>query len=321
MGTNGTGLRKKAPTRVHPSLLDCEKAEKDSPNVREKHLYRLVASEIKGKQKEALALALDLGKNAPLYARISDYSLWPDDPAYGTSFEDSLSDLRLFRITQMNPLLINAMQSFSTASDIAKTFRIVANFAFRYFIIGNQSPGNLERVSANIAYEIRAKTYTSPKDIADALRSINSDPAFRSDFKLASITSRRIARYTLAKVTNHLARQSSPTGAEQVANPDARQVNLEHVFPESNPSAWREDFSPGVNPADYIYRIGNLTLLLVKPNKVAADKSFGDKKKIAFNGSGLKINDFFRPLSKWSDREIDQRQDGLSKAALEIWKL
>ncbi len=128
-----------------------KKADKDSPNVREKHLYRLVANEIKGKQREAMALAQDLNKNAPLYARISDHSLWPDDSAYGTAFGDSLSDLRLFRISQMNPLLINAMQRFSTASDIAKTFRIVANFAFRYFIVGNQSPGNLERVSANIA--------------------------------------------------------------------------------------------------------------------------------------------------------------------------
>lgn len=298
-----------------------KKAERDSPNVREKHLYRLVANEIKGKQKETLALGLDLSRIAPLYARISDYSLWPDDPAYGASFQDSLSDLRLFRITQMNPLLINAMQRFSTASDIAKTFRIVANFAFRYFIIGNQSPGNLERVSANIAFEIRAKTYTSSKHIADALRSISSDPVFRSDFTLASMGSRRIARYTLAKITNHLAKQSSPTGGEQVANPDARQVNLEHVFPESNPSAWRPDFSLGVDPADYIYRIGNLTLLLVKPNKLAADKSFGDKKKIALNASGLKVNEFFRPLSKWGDREIDRRQAGLAKAALEIWKL
>jgi uncharacterized protein DUF1524 len=284
-------------------------------------LYRLVANEIKGKHKETLALAVDLGKNAPLYARISDYSLWPDDPAYGTSFEVSLSDLRLFRITQMNPLLINAMQRFSAASDIAKTFRIVTNFAFRYFVIGNQSPGNLERVSANIAYEIRAQTYTSPKHVADALRSINSDPAFRSDFTLASIESRRIARYTLAKITNYLAKQSSPTGAEQVANPDAREVNLEHVFPESNPSAWRAEFSSGVNPADYTYRIGNLTLLLVKPNKDAADKSFADKKKIALNPSGLKINEFFRPLSRWGDKEIQQRQDTLAKAALEVWKL
>lgn len=299
-----------------------KKAAKDSPNVREKNLYRMVANAIKGKQKEAMTLSQNLAKSAPDYARISDYSLWPDDSAYGDAFADTLDDLRLFRVTQMNPALLNAMQYFAKAADIAETFRIVANFGFRYFIIGNQSPGNLERISASIAYEIRAKTYTSPKDVADALRSVNSDPTFRSDFTLASIEDRKkIARYTLAKITNYLAKQSGPAGAEQVANPDAKEVNLEHVLPQSVPSAWRSAFSSGVNPADYVYRIGNLTLLTAKVNRDAADKSFSDKKKLALNDSSLKINEFFSGVSKWGDKQIEQRQDGLAKAALEVWKL
>jgi uncharacterized protein with ParB-like and HNH nuclease domain len=298
-----------------------KRLEKDGPNVREKNLYRMVANAIGGKQKEALSLAKDLSASASDYARIFDYSLWEDDAAYDTSFEQSLDDLRLFRVTQTNPLLLNAIQTFSKPKDIAKIFRIVANFAFRYFIIGNQSPGNLERVSANIAYEIRAKTYRTPQHIADALRGVNSDPTFRSDFTLASMEGKKISRYTLAKISNHLARQSGQSGGEQIANPDAKQVNLEHVFPESNPASWRSDFSKGINCADYIYRIGNMTLLGVKPNRDAADKSFGDKKRIALNGSNLKINEFFKGTSRWGDREIDQRQEGLAKAALEVWKL
>jgi uncharacterized protein with ParB-like and HNH nuclease domain len=48
-----------------------KKTEKDSPNVREKHLYRMVANAIKDNQQEALALSQDLGKSAPDYTRIS----------------------------------------------------------------------------------------------------------------------------------------------------------------------------------------------------------------------------------------------------------
>lgn len=297
-----------------------KRTEMDGANVREKHLYRMVAKVVKDSQRETIALAQDLGESAPDYARISDYSLWPDEPAYGDSFADSLNDLRLFRITQMNPVLLNAMQQFPSPADIGKTFRIVANFAFRYFIIGNQSPGNLERVSANIAYEIRAKTYTSPTHVADALRGLSSDPTFRSDFTLATMEGRKIARYTLARISNHLAKQSGKTGGEQIANPDSRQVNLEHVLPESIPATWRAGFSQKVKPADYVYRIGNLTLLRAKINRDAADKSFDDKKS-ALSESQLKINELFRSLSKWSDQEIEQRQDGLAKAALEVWKL
>lgn len=319
-------MEKDLATRPVPEFVRhywiAKRAAKDSPNVREKNLYRMVANDIGGNQRAALALVKDLAKTAPDYARISDYSLWPDDPAYEDSFASTLADLKLFRVTQMNPVLLNAMQHFRTAVDTAKAFRIVANFAFRYFIIGNQSPGNLERLSAKIAYDIRAKTYTSPTHVADALRGVNPDPTFRSDFTLASIKDKkRVARYTLAKITNYLAKQSSPAGMEQTVNPDAREVNLEHVLPQDIPTGWHTAFSDGVNPADYVYRIGNLTLLTAKINRVAADKSFSEKQNIAFNGSTLKINEFLRSVSQWGDRQIEERQDRLAKTALEVWKL
>jgi uncharacterized protein with ParB-like and HNH nuclease domain len=294
--------------------------EKGGPNVREKNLYRLVNSEIKGDAKKAITLATDLKDNASVYSRITDYSLWPDDSAYGEGFEASLRDLRLFRVSQMNRL--NAIDSFSSSpKDVAKTFRYVANFAFRYFIIGNQSPGNLERVSASIAYEIREKNYTSPQDVADALRGVNSDPTFRSDFELDTIESPKIARYTLTKINNYLARQASQTGVEQIANPDAKAVNLEHVLPQDVPLTWRASFSSGIDPSDFVYRIGNLTLLAAGINRDLADKSFAEKKKAALDGSTLKINDYFKTVSAWADKEIEQRQKALAKAAVEVWKL
>src|SRR5256885_1920873 len=82
---------------------------------------------------------------------------------------------------------------------VKKLFRTVANFSFRYFIIGNQSPGNLERVSNGIAAGIRTGEYATPLKVAEAFRAINADASFRSDFKLAVIPKARakIARYTL----------------------------------------------------------------------------------------------------------------------------
>jgi hypothetical protein len=300
-----------------------KRTDPSSPIVREKHLYRMIAQVITGNKPEALRLIQDLRQSAADYARISDYALWPDDPAYDDPFSESLGDLRLFRVTQTNPLLLNAIQHFSTPSEIAKTFRIVANFSFRYFIIGNQSPGNLERVSAGIAHQIRAGTYTSSTHVADALRAVNPDPTFRSDFALAVLPKgrARIARYTLSKISDHLARRSGREGAERVVNPDGRQVNLEHVLPRDIPEPWRSAFSRDVDPAEYVFRIGNLTLLTARVNREAADKSFDEKKRIAFDSSQLPINESFRALTKWSEREIEQRQDSLAKAALEVWKL
>jgi hypothetical protein len=121
------------------------------------------------------------------------------------------------------------------------------------------------------------------------------------------------------KGLNHLARQTP--GAEEIVDPNAKKVNLEHVLPQSVPAAWHSDFSSGVDPEEYVYRVGNLTLLNAKINRGAADKSFADKKSLALGSSNLKINDFFKSISSWGDQQIEQRQDGLAKTALEVWKL
>jgi hypothetical protein len=186
----------------------------------------MIATEVKGKKAATLKLLKDLVTSAHDYAKIGDYTLWPDDPAYDSSFEAALNDLRLFRVTQCNPILLNAIQRFNRPKDIAAIFKIVVNFSFRYFIIGNQSPGNLERVSNSIAVGIRLKKLQTPAQVADEFRSINPDTTFRADFELAVMPKGRakIARHTLAKLTNFLSTQTSTMGSEQIANPDAKRV-------------------------------------------------------------------------------------------------
>jgi hypothetical protein len=300
-----------------------KKAEESSLNVREKHLYRTIADHVKDKEAATLKLLTDIANSARDYAAISDLRLWPDDPSYGDEFEGTLNEMRLFRVTQCNPLLLNAIQVFTSPKAIARVFRIVANFSFRYFIVGNQSPGNLERESAKIALGIRSGSISKPADVAAAFLGINPDNVFRADFSLASFppSRARMARYLLAKVSNHMSATASATGAELVTNPNAKSVTLEHVLPQSLPPAWTSQFPKGVSPSDYVHRIGNLTLLLKKPNSDAADKSFGDKRKSALDGSSLPINKMFSKASKWTNVEIEKRQDELAKVALEVWKL
>jgi hypothetical protein len=292
-------------------------------NVREKQLYRMVAEDVKGKKSATLILLKDLATSARDYAKISDYSLWPDDDAYDAAFEQTLNDLRLFRVTQCNPILLNAMHCLDKPKDVTKVFRTVANFSFRYFIIGNQSPGNLERVSNGIAAGIRTGDYATPLKVAEAFRTINPDANFRSDFKLAVVPKVRakIARYALARLTNFIARQSGKSGGELTANPDGKQVTLEHVLPQSLTVAWTRNFTKGVNAAEYVYRIGNLTLLKAKVNRDAADESFLSKQTNALNDSTLAINHHFKGLSQWTDTEIEKRQEELAKTAEEVWKL
>ncbi len=299
-----------------------KKADEKSLNVREKRLYRAIASGVSGSKTRTIDLLKDLRSSANDYAKISDYALWPDGGAYDKAFEESLSDLRMFRVAQCNPLLLNVIQQFESPKEIAHTFRIVANLSFRYLIIGNQSSGNLERVFGSIAYGVRTGTYSSSKDISNALRSVNPDATFRNDFILATIpkSKPKLARDSLAKVNNHMFRKMKKSGGEAIANPDAKELNLEHILPQSPTPAWRGYFSKGVDLADYIYRIGNLTLLKAKTNLVLANVPFREK-QAALKDSLLPINAGFEGLTKWGDGEIERRQQELAKVALEVWRL
>jgi hypothetical protein len=286
--------------------------------VREKALYRIIVSQAKG-QAKAIALLNEIGSSAKDYAKIQDYSLWPDDPSYDKTFEQTIEDLKLFRVSQCYPVLLNAIVVFKTPQEIVETFRIVANFSFRYNIIGGGTSGDLESVFGEIAFGIRSGTHSSAGHVADALRAINSDSKFRTAFELAVIakTKAKLARYVLSKLNDAM---GGPE-LEHIANQDPKIVNLEHVLPQKPTANWKADFSLQVAAEDYVYRIGNLTLLTAKVNNSVANKSFPVKQGLAFKKSKLKINDSLKRVKKWGDKEIETRQKQMAKTALQVWNL
>lgn len=293
-----------------------KRAPQNELKVREKALYRTIAKQSKG-QAECLTLLTNVSDSARHYAMIEDYSLWPNDPKYDKAFELTLGDLKLFRVSQCYPVLLNAIEVFKEAKDIVKAFRIIANFSFRYNIIGGGTSGDLERVFGEIAYGIRVGTHTSPRGVADALRGVNTDSKFRTDFENATIpkTKAKLARYVLGRINDHLG------GPELIANTDSKVVNLEHVLPQKPDTSWKGVFSQSISVDDYVYRIGNLTLLTTKINDKVANKSFKKKQDIAFKDSKLALNKFLKTAKKWSEKEIEKRQADMAKTALEIWEL
>ncbi|MCP5528710.1 MAG: HNH endonuclease, partial [Verrucomicrobiales bacterium] len=72
---------------------------------------------------------------------------------------------------------------------------------------------------------------------------------------------------------------------------------------------------------DYVYRLGNLTLLTAKVNRDAADGSFMEKRRQALDKSALAINTNISRHSRWTDAEIHERQRDMAKLALEVWAL
>jgi uncharacterized protein with ParB-like and HNH nuclease domain len=284
--------------------------------VREKALYRTIVRDVKGKP-AAIKLLTDLSDSARKSAMIEDYSLWPDDPSYDKSFEQALDELNLFRVSQCYPVLLNATEIFKTSKDIAGTFRAIANFSFRYNIIGGGTSGDLEGVFGEIAFGIRSGTHRNARDVGDALRGISPDQRFRTDFELAMVpvSKGKLARYILGKINDYMG------GPELVANIDPKVVNLEHILPQSPDPSWKAAFASSVSWVEYVERIGNLTLLTTKINENIANQSFQKKREQAFKSSKLALNEFLKRAKKWDEKEIERRQRNMAKVALQVWKL
>jgi hypothetical protein len=133
----------------------------------------------------------------------------------------------------------------------------------------------------------------------------------------------KLVRYILAKIENYLSRQKQRGGAAKRIDPDMRSITLEHILPQSqtNYTNWKHDFRSGADPAEYIYRLGNMTLLMASENKDAGNHSFVDKKKLIFDQSAHHIDEYIQNARKWGDQEIEERQQMLAKYAVDIWKL
>jgi Protein of unknown function (DUF1524) len=124
-----------------------------------------------------------------------------------------------------------------------------------------------------------------------------------------------LARYILQEINSHY------TGhKELVANPNSNEVNLEHILPQKPNETWLVKFSKA-DPGQYVYRLGNLTLLDSKINRRVGNSSFQDKCSKAFSSSKLEITREISECSIWGPKQIEERQTKMAKAASQIWCL
>lgn len=107
---------------------------------------------------------------------------------------------------------------------------------------------------------------------------------------------------------------------ELVANPNAIELNLEHILPQNANDNWLAKF-PKNDKTLYVYRLGNMTLLDSSINRKVGNNSFQEKCSVAFAHSKLEITNEILNYSVWSPKEIEERQRKMAKAACQIWRL
>jgi len=151
------------------------------------------------------------------------------------------------------------------------------------------------------------------------------DSKFRQEFANAKFTANIIdrARYCLEAIELHL---RSKHGELQVLGSDS--VHVEHIIPQKIiTKKAKDEFGDWVTylgdaaeelHADYVSRIGNLTLFAGSLNIAASNSPFGKKKK-AYKKSAILITQELGAMSNFRFDQVISRSTRFADMALEIW--
>lgn len=281
--------------------------------IRSGRLFKMVRDEVRTSE-DVLNLVTDLEARAELFDALSDpyHSFWIEI----SDAKPYIRELNLFKVRQMTPLLFAAYERFD-AADFVRVLKFVAVISFRYTIISGLNPSELESAYHDAARAILSGAATTPKRAFEALSSVYvNDARFQSDFSQLSIATsgprKKLAKYILCKLETDLAGRDCDFETDP--------GTIEHIFPENPTEEW-ESMIPRDKFGDFIYRIGNLTLLKASTNRDLANAS-PDVKLHEYAGSEYALTKAIHAMApdEWNAARIEARQTTLAARASHIWR-
>lgn len=283
-------------------------------DISEKELFRKISTQLKNSL-DVLDFVTALRESAEIYGAFKNpqSSIWD---SFHAETKDNIIRLKLFGVSECYPALLAAKETLPNGL-FSKFLRMLVIFSFRYNVICGLNP-RIESTYSEISTYIRKRKPKKETELFEKIVKLYpEDDFFFESFQKKIITKENadLARYILREINSYY------TGhRELVANPNASEVNLEHILPQRPNETWLAKFSK-TDFSHYIYRLGNLTLLDSKINRNVGNSSFQDKCNKAFARSNLEIAREIAEYSSWGPKQIEERQTKMAKAACEIWRL
>lgn len=282
------------------------------PLVRQEQLFKTIRSEIKTNQ-QVFELLNNLDDYSEIYLALQDpYNIfWQGN----RDRIKRIRELKLFGVKQQLPLLMVAKEKFSD-SEFDKTLRVISVISFRYNVIGSRQANRMEELYNTVSQKIFNNTTTTAQEIFNDLKELYvSDADFKNDFSTIELYSygrtKKLARYILFELENNLMQ-----GGDRDYELDP--ATIEHILPENSGTNWDQEFPQTIQP-NFIYRLGNYTLLEDHLNRDCETSPFDQKKRFYIRSQyemAKGIN-----YHEWNPTILDTRQNELAKKATSIWRI
>lgn len=279
--------------------------------ITEKELFKAIKREVQT-QDDVIDIISSLEVHAEVFNALSD----PKDDLW-KGHKDTikyLSELQLFGIKQPFALLLAAYEKFDIAT-FTKVVKICSVISFRYTVISGFKTNVLEQVYSKAANNIIiGKSVSAPQVYKDLSSLYVNDESFTSQFIMKSIkttSKNRLVRYIVYSIENHL----SDVGK---INFDEDNGTIEHILPENPSDDWNKKFVKDTQ-LEFIYRLGNYTILERKLNKQCENKLIAEKIPL-YHKSKYTMSQKF-DYEDWNPNKLKHRQSMMAKIAKQIWKL
>jgi hypothetical protein len=281
--------------------------------VRKQRLFKIVRDEVRDAD-QVFNLMDALEARAELFAALQDatHEYWIEH----RESQPYIRELILFGSKQLTPVLFAAWESFDSP-DFSRTVKLVSRFVFRYTAVSSLNTNALEPVSHDIASSILNGAIRGPRGVHEKLSPFYvDDEKFRQDFSLLSINTggrrRKIAKYILCALEGDL--------SGRACDADTDPATIEHILPENPTADWAEHF-PEEKWDEYIYRLGNLTLLEPPLNREIGNRAYAEKLE-GYVRSQYRMSNALHDFAPehWNPQLVDRRQREMAERAAHLWR-
>ena len=288
----------------------------ENKSLKKEELFKSIRNTINNR-KTALAFLESLNLYAEIFSALQD-----ETSAYWEGKENLkkvIKNLHILRVRQCYPLLMVTLSKLDKKYQY-KIFKACENLLFRYLTICGKNPNLLEDVFNKTCNKISKGEILNYQKVKSELKQLYiKDEEFYNDFILKTINTKgnqKIAKYILIKINTHLSTEKIDMDINNI------NLTLEHILPETPNDNWKEIYDEEIID-EYVYRIGNFTLLSQKRNRNIGNMNFSEKLKVYEKSDIIITKNIFKYYKEkeWNKENIDKRQMQMGKLAKEIWKL
>lgn len=276
---------------------------------RQPALFKAIKTKVDNAEK-AFQLFDELEKQAVYYTAFDspfDEDVWLKDE------RKHLQVIKLLEVSTCYSLMLACLEKCDR-KDFSVILRELVVISLRYNISG-LNPNEAEILYSNVANQIYEGKLHDSSNIVKALKSIYvPDDNFEQAFATSQINTKRkksFVKYLLIKLENQLNNTDYPF--------EDASATIEHILPENPGSVWDDKFDPQQQD-EFIYRLGNYTLLAASDNNKLDNETPFTKKLDVYKKSAYKLSNEYCLYDDFTPDTLSKRQDKLAKIAKTVWK-